>query len=179
MRYNLDDYETVDDRIQRFYADHPDGRIVTYEVTEEADRARGYFVVRAQIYTDHEDQHANCPKATGLAFEIEGTSGANVTSSLENCETSAIGRAVTNGGYSSQKKGRASREEMEKVQRGPVPRREPTIPDGFDKKVAACVSLDELEELWKSAVTGGFSALIKENFSARKKEIQDGQVEKA
>jgi len=179
MRYNLDDYETVDDRIQRFYADHPDGRIVTYEVTEEADRARGYFVVRAQIYTDHEDQHANCPKATGLAFEIEGTSGANVTSSLENCETSAIGRALANGGYSSSKKGRASREEMEKVQRGPVPRSEPTIPDGFDKKVAACVSLDELEELWKSAVTGGFSALIKENFSARKKEIQDGQVEKA
>ena len=179
MRYNLDDYETVDDRIQRFYADHPDGRIVTYEVTEEADRARGYFVVRAQIYTDHEDQHANCPKATGLAFEIEGTSGANVTSSLENCETSAIGRALANGGYSSSKKGRASREEMEKVQRGPVPRSEPTIPDGFDKKVAACVSLDELEELWKSAVTEGFSALIKENFSARKKEIQDGQVEKA
>lgn len=179
MRYNLDDYETVDDRIQRFYADHPDGRIVTYEVTEEADRARGYFVVRAQIFTDHEDQHANCPKATGLAFEIEGTSGANVTSSLENCETSAIGRALANGGYSSSKKGRASREEMEKVQRGPVPRSEPTIPDGFDKKVAACVSLDELEELWKSAVTGGFSALIKENFSARKKEIQDGQVEKA
>ena len=179
MRYNLDDYETVDDRIQRFYADHPDGRIVTYEVTDEADRARGYFVVRAQIYTDHEDQHANCPKATGLAFEIEGTSGANVTSSLENCETSAIGRALANGGYSSSKKGRASREEMEKVQRGPVPRSEPTIPDGFDKKVAACVSLDELEELWKSAVTGGFSALIKENFSARKKEIQDGQVEKA
>lgn len=179
MRYNLDDYETVDDRIQRFYADHPDGRIVTFEVTDEADRARGYFVVRAQIFTDHEDQHANCPKATGLAFEIEGTSGANVTSSLENCETSAIGRALANAGYSSSKKGRASREEMEKVQRGPVPRSEPTVPEGFDVRIGACESLDDLEKLWKSAVEGGFSGTVKELFSTRKKEIQNGQAKKA
>ena len=28
-RFNLNDYETVEDRIKRFYAEHPDGRILT------------------------------------------------------------------------------------------------------------------------------------------------------
>jgi hypothetical protein len=40
---------------------------------------------------------------------------ANQSSALENCETSAIGRALANAGYSGNK--RTSREEMEKVQR--------------------------------------------------------------
>jgi hypothetical protein len=44
---------------------------------------------------------------------------ANKTSALENCETSAIGRALANMGLSGDQ--RASREEMAKVQRGVAP----------------------------------------------------------
>jgi len=29
MRFNLEDYETVEERIRRFYEDNPDGRIIT------------------------------------------------------------------------------------------------------------------------------------------------------
>jgi hypothetical protein len=59
-------------------------------------------------------------KATGHAFEIDGENGmANKTSALENCETSAIGRALANCGYGGDK--RVSREEMAKVERGVQP----------------------------------------------------------
>jgi hypothetical protein len=93
-QFNLEDYETVEERIKRFYADWPDGRIVSYELTDKRDREKGYWVVRAQVFLDHDDQHAGCPKASGMAFEIEGTAGANKTASLENAETSAIGQGA-------------------------------------------------------------------------------------
>ena len=170
-RFNLEDYETVEERIKRFYQDNPDGRIVAYELTSEEDRARKMWVVRAQVFIDHDDQHANCPKASGMAFEIEGTAGANQTSSLENAETSAIGRALANAGYSGNK--RASREEMAKVQRG-TPKQAPvTIPDDFLTAIDACVSVEELEGLWKDALSKGFADKTQELFSKRKKAIQN------
>jgi hypothetical protein len=45
---------------------------------------------------------------------------ANKTSALENCETSSIGRALANAGYSGNR--RATREEMAKVERGQTPK---------------------------------------------------------
>lgn len=170
-QFNLEDYETVEERIRKFYADYPDGRIVAYEMSEPSDREKGYWVVRAQVFTDHEQQHANCPKATGLAFEIEGTAGANKTASLENAETSAIGRALANAGYSGNK--RASREEMEKVQRGPAPKQaEPPVPEAFLVSVDAAVSVEELQALWNDAVTGGFTSQVAKIVSSRKRQLQ-------
>jgi len=49
-----------------------------------------------------------------LAEETVQGRGVNATSALENCETSAIGRALANAGYATKGK-RASREEMSKV----------------------------------------------------------------
>jgi hypothetical protein len=171
--FNLEDYETVEERIRRFYQDNPDGRIVAYELTNKADRAKGYWVVRAQVFLDHEDQHTNNPKATGMAFEIEGTSGANKTSALENAETSAIGRALANAGYSGNK--RASREEMEKVARGPVATvPEPEAPEQFLISVDACVSVEELEALWNDSVKQGFSNSVKKLVADRKKVLENG-----
>ena len=54
------------------------------------------------------------PWTTGLAEETIQGRGVNATSALENCETSAIGRALANAGYATKGK-RASREEMVKV----------------------------------------------------------------
>lgn len=170
-QFNLDDYETVEERIKRFYADWPDGRIVAYEMSEPSDRDKGYWVVRAQVFMDHEDQHMMCPKATGLAFEIEGTAGANKTSSLENAETSAIGRALANAGYSGNK--RASREEMEKVGRGPVPTApEPEVPVAFLISVDAAVSVEELQGLWNDAVKAGYSNQVTKIVGKKKRELE-------
>jgi hypothetical protein len=165
--FNLDDYELVEDRIRAFYADHPDGRIVTYETTSKQDREKGYFIVRAQVFLDHEDQHAHCPKATGLAFEVEGTAGANRTSALENAETSAIGRALANCDYAKGK--RPSRSEMEKVERGPA--NVTKIPEGFLVKVDAATSLEELNAYWEEAKAGGYSEQIRPEFTKRKKAL--------
>lgn len=171
-RFNLEDYETVEERLRRFYADHEDGRVLTFEVTSPEDRAKGYWVVRAEIYLDHEELHMRTPKSHGYAFEIEGTGGANVTSSLENAETSAIGRALANANYSGNK--RASREEMEKVNRGPAKKEEPAAPEEFLIAIDAAVSEEELKALWEESVAKGFSNSVKEIVFKKKEAITNG-----
>jgi hypothetical protein len=114
-RFNLADYETVEERIKRFYGDWPDGRILTENETIPAYRDEKIWVVRALVFLSGEDVERGCPKASGLAYEVDSATGPQAASALEVCETSAIGRALANAGYSGNK--RASREEMEKVQR--------------------------------------------------------------
>ena len=105
--FNLDDYETVEERLIKYWKDHPDGRIST--VLVEATTSR--FIVQAYIYRTEADQQA---WSTGLAEETVQGRGVNATSALENCETSAIGRALATAGYATKGK-RPSREEMGKV----------------------------------------------------------------
>ena len=105
--FNLDDYETVEDRLLKYWKDHPDGQIHTEVVEATASR----FIVKAFIYRTEADVR---PWTTGLAEETVQGRGVNATSALENCETSAIGRALANAGYATKGK-RASREEMGKV----------------------------------------------------------------
>jgi hypothetical protein len=56
--------------------------------------------------------------ATGYAEEVRGAGNVNRTSHVENCETSAVGRALANAGMAgTDVNKRPSREEMAKVQR--------------------------------------------------------------
>jgi len=105
--FNLDDYETVEERLIKFWKDHPDGQIHTKLVNSSATQ----YIVEASIYRTEADPR---PWTTGLAEETVQGRGVNATSALENCETSAIGRALANAGYATKGK-RASREEMSKV----------------------------------------------------------------
>ena len=105
--FNLEDYETVEERLIKFWKEHPDGRIAT----KLLDFSSGRYIVQAFIYRTEVDQHA---WATGLAEETISGRGVNATSALENCETSAIGRALASAGYATKGK-RPSREEMGKV----------------------------------------------------------------
>lgn len=105
--FNLDDYETVEERLIKFWKEHPDGQIHTKLLNQDS----GRFIVLAEIYRTEADGR---PWTTGLAEETVQGKGVNATSALENCETSAIGRALANAGYATKGK-RASREEMSKV----------------------------------------------------------------
>jgi hypothetical protein len=105
--FNLEDYETVEERLVKFWKDHPDGQIHTKVLEHTTSR----FIVEASIYRTEADLR---PWTTGLAEETVQGRGVNATSALENCETSAIGRALANAGYATKGK-RASREEMTKV----------------------------------------------------------------
>ena len=113
--FNLAYYETVEERIKKFYAEHPDGRIVTKLVKDYSYDGPNTWVFRARVYLTAGDQAAELPKATGYASEVDGTGGANNGPACENSETSAIGRALANMNLSGNK--RASRQEIEKVNR--------------------------------------------------------------
>lgn len=105
--FNLEDYETVEERLVKFWKEHPDGQIHTRVLEHSSSR----FIVEASIFRTEADAR---PWTTGLAEETVQGRGVNATSALENCETSAIGRALANAGYATKGK-RASREEMGKV----------------------------------------------------------------
>jgi hypothetical protein len=71
------------------------------------------IVMKAELYADIADA---VPTTSGFAEEVRGSSMVNKTSALENCETSAVGRALANYQYQGGKK-RASLEEVVKVYR--------------------------------------------------------------
>lgn len=109
MPFNLQDYEPVEERLARFWGKHPNGRIRTEIISSDEKTV----VMLALVFRDAGD---NLAAATGHAQETIGSTPVNRTSWVENCETSAIGRALANLGYAP-KGVRASREEMEKATR--------------------------------------------------------------
>jgi hypothetical protein len=132
--FNLNDYETVEQRLHRAYKDHPDMRVITKNLTTLQDRQVSTWVVQAEIWLPvwdfgaafkgatkegYDPETAWVLKATGLAFEIDGVGMAQKTAALETCESSAIGRALANAGYSGNR--RTTREEMAKAERGLTP----------------------------------------------------------
>lgn len=117
-QFDLQSYETVEERHARAIAAHPDLRCEIRNHTTPSDRQSGVWVVEARVYLNAEDQAADLPKAVDWAFEVDGQGMANKTSALENAATSALGRALRWAFAGS--KG-ASRQEMEKVARGVTP----------------------------------------------------------
>ena len=107
MAFNLADYETVETRLEKWHGQFPDSRIETELV--EASNTR--FIVICRLFKTEADPK---PCSSGIASETISDRGVNATSALENCETSAIGRALANAGFAAKGK-RASREEMAKV----------------------------------------------------------------
>ena len=130
--FNLEDYETVEDRLTKFWKDYPDGRISTQIIEHTLQR----FIIQAAIYRTEVDAQ---PWSTGFAEETVSTRGVNSTSALENCETSAIGRALANAGYASKGK-RPSREEMVKVKAAE--------PKPFAEKLADKITMPVEDDPW-------------------------------
>ena len=113
MAFDLSQYETVDTRIHKFWAEHKaDGRIESrlIEVVRDDSGRPLQYVMESQIWVGER------MVANGYAEEVVGGSPVNKTSALENAETSSIGRALANAGYSKEKF-RASMTEMTKAER--------------------------------------------------------------
>jgi len=107
----LDDYESVADRITKFWEKFPNGAIITeIKLINETE-----VVVQASIYTDKTDAR---PAAVDWAQETRGSSNINRANFLENCTTSAIGRGLHTASISKSKSAhRPSKEEMIKATR--------------------------------------------------------------
>lgn len=84
------DYAEVNQRIKAFKMLYPEGTIVTKMKSNE----NGVCVFRAYIYDEEQKL-----LATGTAYEKENSTFINKTSYIENCETSAIGRALGIAGF--------------------------------------------------------------------------------
>ena len=115
MGFNLDDYEPVAARLQRWLESHlvPSSdvfpRVITHMISAPG---ADICVMKAELWL------SDVCIATGYAEEVRGVGNVNRTSHVENCETSAVGRALANAGVAgSDVNKRPSREEMAKVQR--------------------------------------------------------------
>lgn len=88
------EYAEVNQRIKAFRMVFPDGCIRTELISNED----GVCVFKAEVYTSTENG-VNTLLGTGHAYEKESSSFINKTSYIENCETSAVGRALGMCGF--------------------------------------------------------------------------------
>jgi hypothetical protein len=106
MRFNPDEYITVHERIEKFYAKFPQGRIITTII--EHNEETGFILMRAEVYREPDDA---LPAATGHAYELRSAGHVQAGSYVEVCETSSVGRALALLGFEV-RRGVASREEV-------------------------------------------------------------------
>jgi len=148
MGFDLGNYETVEQRLVRFWAAYPNGRVYTSMMNYTGDACVFY----CELYADKFDK---VPVSTGYAEEVKSDRGVNATSFVENCETSAIGRAIANCPLQAPASGpRPSRNEMQKVERlATSPQPQVHTPSGafatpkqigYIKKLAKDAALDDL-----------------------------------
>lgn len=108
MRFNPDEYITVHERIEKFYAKFPQGRIITSIIEHNAET--GFVLIRAEVFREPDDA---LPAATGHAYELRSAGHVQQGSYVEVGETSAVGRALALLGFEV-RRGVASREEVER-----------------------------------------------------------------
>lgn len=128
----LENYTDVKDRLKLFKAEFPDYRVDT-DIVATADNLN-VVIIKAWLYRNAEEQEKNLALSSGIAEETRGSGYVNETSHVENCETSAIGRALANAGYQGSNE-RPSREEMEKVERIKQYNSEKKVPKKPDPEV--------------------------------------------
>ena len=145
MAFNLADYQTVQERIEIFWRLYPEGRIFNDIVlTNEKE-----VIIKCSVWKNYNQQ---LPDVTDFAQEPITEKGINSTSAVENCSTSATGRALSLlGGELSPSKKRASASEMSK--RGRVLLSQAQV--AFEKN-----DLDELRELYTESKESAVDPVI-------------------
>lgn len=88
------DYAEVNQRIKAFRMVYPDGTIATEMVSNNG----GVCIFKAMVYANGNPTISSL-LGTGHAYEKEGSTFINKTSYIENCETSAVGRALGMAGF--------------------------------------------------------------------------------
>ena len=152
------EYLTVAYRVKQFRVDHPDWQIHTEIIHMDDDRV----VVRAEICDS-----AGVTVASGHAEEKRSASQINQTSALENCESSAVGRALAFAGY-----GGSEIASADEVQNAIYQQENKTSPrvEKMTKAVMACGSLEELKVVW-GAMNEEDRKAMQSIFSKRKEEV--------
>lgn len=92
-RITYKDYAEVPQRIKAFRMVYPQGFIRTEIISYE----NGVVVMKSEV--GYYENGEAVVIGTGAAYEKEGSSFINTTSYIENCETSAVGRALGMAGF--------------------------------------------------------------------------------
>lgn len=133
------DYIDVAQRVQGFWELYPEGRISTQMTADDGKRC----VFRAEVFAGKD----GAPIATGHAYEVNNGRGVNATSYIENCETSAVGRALGMLGIGStdsiasadEVSAAMAQQPAKAAQKPPAPRKQPSAQARAYKRLqAAC-----------------------------------------
>jgi hypothetical protein len=163
MKFNLDDYQTVQERIDLFRSKFPDGRF-EIELVHMTDQQ---VIMKAAVFTVFDSQFPTC---VDFAEERFGSSPVNKTSFVENCATSALGRAISQlGGEFSPSNKKASREEMQKVAR---------LSKDWLAEADKITSKDALRMLWAEASAARVSEDILNKIKERAASVEDNRGER-
>lgn len=152
MSFDLDNYNSVPERMTEFFQKYPEGSFkqVKYELLTAADMT--FIVYTAAAYRTPDDQ----APGEGTAWEpVPGRTSFTKFSEMQNAETSAWGRAILAVGAADTRKGIASREEVQNRradQGAPPPPTEMDIALGELQDTCILYSLDA------STVAGEFYA---------------------
>lgn len=147
----LDNYEPVADRISKFWATYPQGRLHTEIVLINETE----IVIKASAYTDREDTR---PAAIDFAQETRGSSNINKQSFIENCSTSALGRVLATLNFQPKKDGktlRPSREEMKAVSRASTTQTKDFLSQATVEALGG--NLEALRAIYKEAKDAGLA----------------------
>lgn len=144
--FDLNDYEDVDTRIHKFYETYPDGSILTELISN--DEEKNVVCFKALAFRTYADA---APSAIGYARGSRKDRGVDRDFWFENCETSAIGRALANLGLSAKGK-RASSLEMAKVNDAKQGGSAPITVRTKEQKEFLSVTNPEAEIVWDTTI---------------------------
>lgn len=169
-------YATVNARLKYFRENCKDYRLISEIISNE----NGIVVMKASILNEKGEV-----LATGHAYEKDGSSFINKTSHIENCETSAWGRALGNFGIGidaavasyeevanalEQRKPPKTKKEKEGIHAD----KQTINKDDLREMLEGCNTLDEAVGIWWLLTKEQQSDLdIKEWFTLRKSQIID------
>jgi len=164
-------YYPVAERVKEFYKLYPNGQIKT-KIIEKTDDS---ILIKAWAIGNKEDESLMQPFGTGHAFEKQSWGTVNERSMVENCETSAVGRALAFLGIGVSDD-IASAEEMAKVQETVYDASESQysmIEELLKKALIKDIEIKEIQELCEQA-----------RFTAKRAEkcikyLQENQAEKS
>ena len=148
-------YVEVNERIKYFRANFKDWALMSEIVSLE----NGVCVIKATVLNPE-----GVVKATGYAYEKEGSTFINKTSYIENCETSAWGRALGNLGIGIDTS-IASAEEVLNASLNQTPK----------KKTKLTVSVKDLE-FYEVVATMETAEDVKEYYNSTKELVDDRQA---
>lgn len=146
MKIQGKEYEPVASRVARFRANHPDWTLTAELISD----CEGVVLMRATILDE-----TGRVISTGYAEEIRGAGRINQTSTIENAETSAWGRALSAAGYGTQ----TAVASAEEVQQARETRRQQD--DARDRarlaKAKAMFEAMDLDDTRRAAVTAALA----------------------